>query len=234
MKPLRDWTKLPSAWIEEGRLREFRWTQGQGSDNTAALIVLAVIAHHVEPESGISRLTYGSLSDMASLSRAKVSAGLTLLETRSLIDREPDGRSSYRLCCYDPAAGWAKFPAKGLYRNDVVAAFTEFRLRRAAELEALKLFFLFAARRSRETNSAKISYDRIEEYSGVIRNNIRRALSVLTANGLVHIEHCSSELSEYGTANAYRLAHLDTYNHMGTRGRAADSFSMGPLDWPST
>jgi DNA-binding transcriptional ArsR family regulator len=233
MRPPRDWTKLPSARIEEGGLRQFRWSQGQGADNTAALMALAVIAHHVEPESGVARLTYGEFSDMASLSRAKVSAGLTLLAERSLVDRATDGRSSYRLCRYDPKAGWAKFPAKGLYRNDVVAAFTEFRLRRAAELEALKLYYLFAARRSRETNMAKIGYDKIEEYSGVARNNIRRALSVLAANGLVHVEHCFSDQSEYGTANAYRLAHLDSHTHMGTRGRAADTLAMGPSDWPS-
>lgn len=137
------------------------------------------------------------------------------------------------MCRYDPRAGWAKFPAKGLYRNDVVVAFAEFRLRRAAELEALKLFYLFAARRSRETNLAKISYDKIEKYSGVARNNIRRALSVLAANGLVHVEYCVSDQSEHGTANAYRLAHLDTHIHMGTRGRAADPFAVGPSNWPS-
>jgi DNA-binding transcriptional ArsR family regulator len=223
MKKLPVWTKLPSSWIDAGGLRVFRW-DGQGADNIAALLTLAVIAHHIEPDTGIARLTYGELSDMTSLSRAKVSAGLSLLGARDLIDRTPEGRSSYGLRHYDPMAGWAKFPARGLYHNGVVWAFTEFRLRRRAELEAMKLYYLFAARRSRETNMAKIGYDRIEEYTGVPRNHIRGALTVLGANGLVHVERLTSDLSDHGVANAYRLTYLDSYRHMGTTGRGEGGF----------
>jgi DNA-binding transcriptional ArsR family regulator len=225
MKKLPPWTKLPSAWIEKGGLREFRW-DGKGADNIAALMTLAVIAHHIELETGIARLTYATLSDTTSLSRAKVSAGLSLLAARDLIDRRLEGRSSYSLRGYDPISGWAKFPAKGLYHNGVVSAFTEFRLRRPAELEAMKLYYLFAARRSRETNMAKISYDKIEEYTGVARNNIRRGLTVLGANGLVHVERFTSDLSDYGVAHAYRLTHLDSSRHMGSTGRGYDPFGL--------
>lgn len=216
---MMSWTKLPSAWIENRELHAFRWAQGEGANNIAALMVLAVIAHHIEPQTGSARLTYSDLSDKASLSRAKVSAGLGLLEARGLVDRYPDC-SFYRLRNYDPNAGWAMFPAKGLYHNDVVAAFEEFRLRVRSELDALKLYFLFAARRNRDTNYANISYPKIEEYSGVDRNHIRRALSVLAAHGLVHVQYCDSTTNENGTANAYRLAHIEPRNHMGTRGRA--------------
>jgi hypothetical protein len=125
---------------------------------------------------------------------------------------------------YDPTSGWAKFPASGLHHNGVVRAFTEFRLRRRAELDAMKLYYLFAARRSRQTNPANISYDRIEEYSGVARNHIRGALTVLGANGLVHVERLPSDLSDYGVSNAYRLSHLDPYRDMGTTGRAEGAF----------
>jgi hypothetical protein len=73
---------------------------------------------------------------------------------------------------------------------------------------------------------AKISYEKIEEYSGVAHNNIRRAISLLGANGLIHIEHLSSGIHENGVANAYRLAHLNTRHHMGTWGRGADSVEL--------
>jgi hypothetical protein len=187
---------------------------------------LMVIAHHIDAEKGIARLTYDELCAMTTLSREKLSCGLKILAEREIIKREPEGRSSFGLVGYDPLSGWVQFPAKGLYRNDTVAAFSEFRLRLAAELEALKLYFLFASRRSRNTNMAKISYERIEEYSGVARNNIRRALSILGANGLIHIEHFSSSSNENGVANAYRLAHLNTRHHMGTWGRTADSVEL--------
>ena len=55
---LPPWTKLPSRWIEDGGLEAFRWTQGKGADNLAALMGLTVISHHVDPDSGVARLTY--------------------------------------------------------------------------------------------------------------------------------------------------------------------------------
>lgn len=219
-----EWTKLPSAWIEDGGLRAFRWGGDEGSDNLAALMALMVIAHHIEPDSGIARLTYDELTDMASLSRPKISAGLGVLRRRNIVTPEPEGRSTYQLTGYNPAEGWAMLPARGLYdHNGQVAAFTEFRLRRRAELDALKLYFLFAARRSRQLNMAKISYPKIEEFSGVAENYIRPALTVLGANGLIHVERMQSAKSETGVANGYRLTHLHPYQHMGTIGRRDDA-----------
>ena len=218
---MQAFTKLPSAWIEQEGLKAFRWANG-GSDNIAALMTLAVIGHHIDATTGIARLRYDELSDMASIARAKVSAGLKLLAGQGIVELGADGRGSYKLANYDPEKGWAMLPARGLYRHGVVDAFTEFRLRRRAELDAMKLYFLFVARRSRDTNMAKIGYERIEHYSGVPRNNIRAALSVLSANNLVYIEHVASTASDLGVASAYRLAHLDNRRHMGTTGRGDD------------
>lgn len=222
MKELLPWVRLPNHWVETGELRNLRWKPGEGADQTAALMVLTVITHHADPDTGVAELTYDALCEKASLSRAKVSAGLGVLADRGLILRHSNGRSRYHLENYDPSSGWAQFPARGLYRNGVIAAFSEFRLRVRTELDALKLYFLFASRRDRQTNMAKITYDKIEEYSGVQRDYIRRALSLLAAQGLVHVEQVPSALSENGVANAYRLAHLNTSRHMGTIGRRYD------------
>jgi hypothetical protein len=219
MNGMRDWVKLPNAWIEDGGLRDFQWKRGSGADELAALMVLAVIGHHADPEEGIAQLTYDDLQWKAALSRAKIAAGLKILGEREIVEQRTKGRGSYRLAGYDPHEGWAKLPARGLYRNGSVAAFDHFNLRRPAELNALKLYFLFASRRDRKTNMANISYEKIEEFAGVPRNRIREALSVLAANGLVHIEHTASRIYEQGVANAYRLAHLDSSRHMGTTGR---------------
>jgi hypothetical protein len=219
MNGMRDWVKLPNVWIEDGGLRDFQWKRGRGANELAALMVLAVIGHHADPEEGIAQLTYDHLQWKAALSRAKIAAGLKILGEREIVEPRPKGRGSYRLAGYDPHKGWAKLPARGLYRNGSVAAFDHFNLRRPAKLNALKLYFLFASRRDRKTNMAKISYEKIEEFAGVPRNRIREALSVLAANGLVHIEHAASQIYEHGVANAYRLAHLDGSRHMGTTGR---------------
>ena len=219
MKKLKPWVKLPNGWIEDRGLREFRWAHGEGSDNVAALMRLTVISHHMDDETGVARLTYDLLCDMTSLSRAKMSAGLDVLTERGQVERELEGRSSYRLVGYNPAMGWAQFPADGLYDDGTITAFRQLNLRLPVELDALKLYFLFASRRDRKTNMAKISYEKIEEYCGVAHNSIRRAISFLAAHGLVHIDHVPSATSEYGVASAYRLAHLNTRQHMGTRGR---------------
>lgn len=218
-KKLPLFVKLPSAWINAGGLRDFTW-KPDGSDNLAALMVLVVIAQHMDPDDGVARLTFTQLSDMASIGREKVARALDILAKRGLVERWTDGRSTYQVVGYDASAGWAKLPVKGLYQNGVVAAFQDFRLRRRGELDALKLYLLFAARRSNDTNLAKIGYDKIEEYTGVTRPHIRSALSVLGAHSLVQIERFNSEVSDNGVANAYRLSHLDSYRHMGTIGRA--------------
>ena len=86
----------------------------------------------------------------------------------------------------------------------------------------MKLYLLFASRRNNESNFADISYDKITEFSGVERNRLKRAISFLAAHGLVYVEHRWSRTNDYGVANAYQLAHLDPYVHMGTRGRSSE------------
>jgi hypothetical protein len=122
-----------------------------------------------------------------------------------------------------------KLLAKGLYRGGRIPTFEQFHLRRPSELNALKLYFLFVAVRNNETNMAHIGYEKIEEYTRVGHNNIRTALSLLAALGLVHIEHTPSTESPFGISNAYRLAHLDTFNHMGTRGRSMGGSELADL-----
>jgi hypothetical protein len=221
MTKLRPWTKLPNSWIEQKGLHEFRWHQNQGktcgADETVALMALTAIANHADEQTGIAHLTYDRLCEITSRSRKKMSEGLKVLKGRELI--ETDGRSTYKLGGYDPKIGWAKLPAHGLYHNDVIKAFKDFHLRQAGELEALKLYFLFASRRDRQTNLAQLSYDKIEEYAGVKRHNIRKALTILGVLNLIHVEHGFSLQNEEGVSNAYRLAHLESYKHMGTIGR---------------
>jgi DNA-binding transcriptional ArsR family regulator len=227
MKRLRPWVKLPNAWIEANGLRDFRWKHGKGAANEAALIALAVIAHHSDTDTGITRITYNELTDRASLSRAMVSAGLSILDEKKLIIREPEGRSTYALAGFNPNADWAKLPAAPLYQNGAMAAFSEFQKRKSVELDAMKLYFLFASRRSRDMNFALLTYEQIEQRSGVKRHKVKAALSLLCATGMIHIEHLPRGFGEPGIVSGYRLAHLDSYRHMGTTGRGVDPVAQG-------
>jgi len=58
---------------------------------------------------------------------------------------------------------------------------------------------------------AHLSYDKIEEYADIERHRIKPAISVLLNAGLVHVERTESRSNDRGTANAYRLAFLDSY-----------------------
>lgn len=223
---VQEWVRLPTAWINEKRLCALQWERdGKGSDNSAALICLAAIAHRAND--GVARLTYNELCRATGLSRSKISNGLDVLSELEVIERGPEGRSTYKLTNFDsprskfdPKFRWAMFPAKRLYRAGRLFAFSEFKLRSETELNSLKLYFLFAARRGTDNNMANISYDKIEEYTGIERHKIKPALSLLASLSLVYVEHLPTRTNEYGVANAYRLAGLDSHRHMDSTGRA--------------
>ena len=225
---MRDWVRVPTRWIDKQRLREFRWIATSGSDAIAALILFAVLAHHADPDTGEAFLTYNRWTLCTGLSRTKVASGLSTLGRAELIERRRSGRSSYRLANYDKERGWGKLPARRLYNaGGEVTFFHELKLRSRTELDALKLYYLFVARRNRRTNMAHISYDKITDYTGLDRSSTRRGISLLAANGMVHIEQIPSGESEHGFANAYRLAHLEGYRHMGTYNRGREAIDFG-------
>lgn len=221
---LRDWVRLPTEWIEDHGLEALTWggADGKGSDNTAALMALMAIAHQADDETGVARLTYDDICLATGLSRAKLSNGLDVLEAQEIIIREPSGRSTLGLANYDRRGGWGKLPARRLYSMGRIAAFTDFHLRSSAELVALKLYFLFVARRGNDTNMANISFNKIEEYTGLERHRIKTGVTLLCATGLVHVEHIPSSVNGHGIANAYRLVGIDPHVHMGTRGRGLE------------
>ena len=121
---------------------------------------------------------------------------------------------------YDKRRGWGKLPAKTLYSNGRLQVFDHFHLRKPVELDALKLYFLFVERRDNNSNLARVSFDKIIDYTQIPRNRIKLGTSLLVSSGLIHVERMPSKESEHGVMNAYRLAHLDPYRHMGTQGRA--------------
>jgi hypothetical protein len=218
---LEHWRRFPTWWIEEHRLKEFTWTHGRGADHTAALMLLAVVVHHAD-DSGSVQLTYDQLCLATCLSRAKVSAGLKILCEKDLLARHKDRQSVYALTKYDPRRGWAKLPAKALYRDGEVRFFRELKLRARPELDALKLYLLFVARRDRNRNVAFVTYDQITTYTGIDGGNIRSALSLLTVNAMVMTEQVLSTKTENRIANAYRIPHIMSYVHGGTSGRGDD------------
>ncbi|CUX72194.1 MULTISPECIES: hypothetical protein [Agrobacterium] len=221
-----EWVKFPTHWIEAKGLKSMKWSAGVGSANIAALLAYIALSHQLEgdvevlgsrpsEEWGRVRMTYDALTTATSISRTKLSQGLQVLEQFDLIKRDRRSQSTYDICGYDPFQSWAKLPCRFLYRGDVITAFRDFQLRKAIELHALKMYLLLVSRRDRRSNLVNISYNTIMEYAGIPRQNIRPAINVLLYAGLVHIEKVQS-WDHDGVANAYRLAHVDSYIHPAT------------------
>jgi hypothetical protein len=215
----------------DGGLATMKWKSGgEGSDNTAALMALTVIAHLANDENGIARATYDELCDATGLSRAKLSNGLQNLVGTGALKLNPDGRSTYQLAGYDPARSWAMFPMKSMYVGGKIAAFEDFKLRRPTELHALKLFYLFVAYRDRNSNLANIGYEKIGEYAGVKRERIKAAISLLASVPLVYVEQVPSRTNANGVSNAYRIVGIEPRVNMATRGRGLADVDLIPVE----
>ncbi|WP_298971771.1 hypothetical protein [uncultured Roseobacter sp.] len=223
MTNLKAWTKLPTGWIQhEQGLKTYKWSTKGNTDNAgqiAALMLLVALAHHTNKETGLARLSYDAMLHILGISRPLVSRGLNELEARKIITRDPNQiRGTITLTNATEDSGWGKLPASGLYRDGRILAFDTFKLRNAAELDALKLYFLIVALRDNKTNRAYISYDKIREHSGLWPNQIRPAISTLAANSLVSVNHVSSTKSEYGYANEFHLPQIrDSQDNIAER-----------------
>ena len=222
-RPLRrlDWRRCPTGWVKAGRLLDFAPKHGSIADQTMALACLAKIVHEADQQTGTARVTYDAFERATGHSRSKVSRGLAVLDEHGLIERA-DGRSVYVLDGFDPERGWGKFPWRGFHPGggEVIRAFEAMRLRQRAELDAMKLLFLFVEARDNSTNAAHITYDGITDRAGIPRRHIPAAVGLLVTHQLVFPNNAPSKQSEYGVSTSYRLRGIDAYRHEGTTGRA--------------
>jgi hypothetical protein len=218
MTPALFWGRFPSDWVYGGGLKAFSW-KTDGSAGTAALRLYTVLAHWLQEDDGIVRVSYDTLMPNANLSRESVSRGLDLLQGQGLIERGVAGRSSFRFRGYDPKRGWAKLPARRLYQRGTFVPFSKWTMRGVAELDAIKLYLFIAACRDNEQNATFTNYIHIKEGAAIPSDpRITGGLSLLTVSGLLYTTELARE--GYGYSRSYRLIGLDSHRHGGTTGRA--------------
>jgi len=223
---------MPSYWLRDGQhpsLPAMKWIGENKSDQIAALMIYVVLVHNASdkpsagnPELGISRLTYTEIGEIAGLSRAKISGGLKVLMALEVISSIGLGRNNvYKIVNFEAQGGWAKLPAKGLYSKDYrkIDAFHKLHLRSKNELNALKLYLTIIALRNDATNYAQVGYEKLTGYTGIHRNEIKSALSLLINLGLIQVDSAISEINQFATVNMYRPSHLEPYKHKGTTAR---------------
>ena len=190
------WAKFPSSWIHNEGLKNFVWGRQKG-DATAALVVLIALAIKrnmrglAGPIPGNDQTvvaTYDQLQALTGISRAKLAAALRLLHGQGLIEKD-EVQSVYRLPGVSVAGGWVMLPQDKLMAAGTLRAFQYFTLRNQTELDALKIYMLILAMRSGKSGFAHIGHDKIIQYTGIQANRVKRAKSLLIANGLIHAEN---------------------------------------------
>ncbi len=230
---MKEWARMPSYWLRDEDcypLPKMKWIGSNKADQIAALMLYIIIVHHASSkvsidskEPGLCTLTYTKLGDISGLSRAKISGGLKILFNLGVITNIGTTRKKiYKIENYTNRAGWAKLPAMGLYNKsyETLHAFHKFKLRSKNELNAMKIYLIIIAFRSDTTNYAQIGYEKICEYTGMYRNEIKSAISLLINLGLVQVDsRGNSEINQYSVTNMYRLCYLEPYKHRGTSGR---------------
>ena len=195
------WAKMPSGWIESGKLGSLNW-KAWGTEGIMALRTYIAIAQRIEDNNatGTVRATYDELCQATCLSRTSLAKGLRRLEEVDLVECKVRGRRSYyQLVDFDPEKGWAKLPAAPLYKHfGEIQAFRDWHCRSRTEFDALKVYLLIVSRRDRNTNATHLSHDKIYEYAKVPKPQIRRALSLLIESQLVFADHKLREFPHPG------------------------------------
>jgi hypothetical protein len=63
------------------------------------------------------------------------------------------------------------------------------------------------------------------------KGRIKTGISFLASLSLVYVEQVPSKTNSFGVSSAYRLVGLDSYNHMGTKGRGNLQDDAAPADY---
>lgn len=234
---MREWVRMPSFWLRDENnlpLPAMRWSGPQKADQIAALMLYIVLVHHandkpnaINPDAGMCSMTYTQLSDVTGLSRAKVAGGLKILLKLGVISAVGTGRKNvFKITNFENRGGWGKLPAKGLYSKEFrrIDAFHTFHLRTKNELNALKVYLMVVALREDASNYAKVGYDKLSRYTGIHRNELKSAISLLINLNLLQVDSGASDVNQYATVNMYRPCYLEAYKHRGTVGRSLVDF----------
>lgn len=195
---MTQWAKLPLAWIRnDDKLREFNSRDLCASVSALKIYIYLVMRANYKPnqeydEAGFVKSTYDELETALDMSRASIAAGIDKLKKVGLINVQKIGRSSlYQITDYDDKRGWGKVPKRYLYggkRLGFVDKLHEFSTRNRAHLNALKIYLLLICFRNGQSGYSALTYGKITDYSGISREKIRSALSVLYEWRLINLD----------------------------------------------
>ena len=220
------WVKLPVWWIVSSTkvdpllnepIRGLRLFSQQVKGNSIAALKV-YISLLLQTDNNSSSETYGkvgmSIADIegsTGLSREKIVAGVRLLEFHSLIsvDRGAGRKNIFSICGYDRVP-WVKIPktefADGFGGGSPLR---QISTRGKVSLNALKLYLFLTASVDKSTLTACRTYQNIENNTGIRRNDIRPAISLLINLDLVKVSNEKIEGDyDYNSPNIYHIVGL--------------------------
>jgi hypothetical protein len=225
------WAKIPTQWIVHAqRLPELSWREYK-SDATASLILLMALSIELNlcnrrrettqtgNPTALSK-TYDELQTVTGLSRAKISAGISLLRELGIVQvTKSENRNVYALPSVGIPGEWAQLPQSRILVSGELRPFSRYLLRARNELNALKLYFVVLAYRNNRSNLASVGYDKICEVSGMARNDIAPARSLLINDDLIRLSQSDMERDGEGHPhNRYYIMGLDRTDGGSRRG----------------
>lgn len=209
------WAMFPTAWIKPKGdkddfsevdmrsypLAELHWRDHRAA-GIAALLVLMTLAVRlnqsykkiVYEENGTRpnkvAVTWDDLQEVTGCARATLGKAIMLLENWKAIKVTKIGRANhYELIDVHAAGCWCQLPQTFLEKNgDPVARFKNLPAN-SLGLNALKLYILLLVLRSSKTGSTSISYDGITKWTGIRREDIRKAWGFLDGQQLATVTH---------------------------------------------
>ncbi len=215
------WSKFPSAWLrakDKHPLEELKWSEHrtQGTASLVLLIALSIrlnLSHKSVPVAERKpkvAVTYKEFEDLTGFARATISKALMLLEGMGAITTERVGRRVlYGLPQTAVPGEFCQLPQQYLLdgKEAELRRLKNLPTNRRACLNAMKLYVLFLAHRNVRWNTTAIGYEAIMKQTGMRREDIPEAFSLLVAHELARATDADDD-REQDKSKRYRILGL--------------------------
>jgi hypothetical protein len=200
------WAKMPCFWQAKPEMhgRIASATTGAAIAALKLYIGLCLKANFKASDtlqSGSVKLSIARLAEIVGLSKPTTIAGTKLLESLDLVKNLSGRPTVFRLTSYDQdKVSWTKLPSAYLYGNStvIVERIAQLGNRGYARQHSLQMYLYLASIRNRASLKATVSYDRLSEVLKIDRNDISRAISMLSGDDLISVRR--ADAIGYGSA----------------------------------
>lgn len=199
------WAKFPTAWLVQPKaetrtypLAELDWS-GHRMTGIAALLLLITLSIRLNQarrpgtfdqnqHANVVAVTWKDLQKSVGVAPATLGKAISLLEAWGAIAVKKVGRSAhYQLVGVETVGHWCKLPQTFLEANgDPVSRFKDLP-GTLLGLNALKLYVVLIALRSSHYETTALSFTAITKWTGIRREDIRKAWGFLESQQLAAI-----------------------------------------------